>query len=93
MHKATGPHDFFFMLREHGSMLAMLAGDRTLRVPGFQMKVYPWSCLVNAQLGGLYHKVQIDLEGIPPHVWEYSTAADLLRPFCSIESHDPATAT
>lgn len=56
------------------------------------MRVWPWNRLVNAESGVLYHKVQIDLEGIPLHVWEYSTAADLLRPFCSLESMDPATA-
>lgn len=45
------------------------------------------------QIQALYHKVQIELDGIPPHVWEYSTGADLLRPFCSLVSLDPDTAS
>lgn len=92
MHKATHPHDFFLLLPGHGEMLAMLAGDRTVRAPAFQMKVHPWNRLVNAEPGALYHKVEIELEGVPLHVWEYSTAADLLRPYCSLESLHPDTA-
>lgn len=32
----------------------------------------------------LYHKVQIKIERIPPHVFEASTAAAILRPYCSM---------
>lgn len=31
------------------------------------------------------------MEGIPLYVWEKLTAADLLRPFCSVEGIDPET--
>lgn len=35
--------------------------------------------------------MQVELEGIPLHVWNATTAADLLRPFCLLESVDPDT--
>lgn len=78
IHRATPPYDFLLIVPDHGMLLAMLGGDRTVHAPAFQLKIRPWNRLVNAEPGALYHKVDIELEGIRPHVWEYSTAADLL---------------
>lgn len=92
IHRAAMPNDFFLTVLEHGMLLTMLGGDRTVHAPTFQLKIRPWNRLVNAEPSVLYHKVAIELDGIPPHVWEYNTAADLLRPFCSLESMHPDTA-
>lgn len=59
----------------------------------FSLAIRPWTRLVYADHGALYHKVLIEMEGIPLHVWERSIAADLLRPYCSVESVDLATST
>lgn len=47
--------------------------------------------LVYVDHGALYHKVQIEIERIPPppththtHVFEPSTTAAILRPYCSV---------
>lgn len=40
--------------------------------------------MIGADHGTLYHKVQIEIERILPHVFEASTAAALLRPYCSM---------
>lgn len=37
----------------------------------------------------LWHMVQIELEGIPLHAWGGTTAQNLLRPYCLVESIDP----
>lgn len=57
------------------------------------MRIHPWHRLVYVEHGAIYHKVQIDLEGISYHVWKLSTAATLLSPYCSIESVLPETSS
>lgn len=47
--------------------------------------------MANAEHGELCHKVSIELEGIPLHVWNSTTAADLIRPYCLLESVDQDT--
>lgn len=86
------PYDFFLILPDHGALQRVLGGDRMVRPPAFQLRIQPWNRLVYAEHGVLYHKVLIELEGIPLHVWDYTTAGDLLRPYCSLESMDPDTA-
>lgn len=54
----------------------------------FQLRLKPWTWLMHAEMGALYHKVQLDLQGIPLHAWEPSMVADLLRPFCMVERFD-----
>lgn len=92
IHRATPPYDFLLMLPDHGVYLTVLNGDRTVHTAAFSLSIRPWHRLVYADHGALYHKVEIELEGIPMHVWCYSTAAALLRPYCSIVSIHPETA-
>lgn len=71
---------------QHGD----LPGGSTGRLPA--QIAQPWIPTAGfAEHGALYHKVQIDLEGIPLHAWETMVASDLLHPFCSVESTDPDT--
>lgn len=89
--RVAPPEDYVVKFPNRGAMLLALQGDRLVHTPAFSLLLKPWSRLANAEHGTLYHKVQIELEGIPLHVWNYTTAADLLRPYCSIESIDPLT--
>lgn len=91
IYKVAPPEDFLLKLPNHGALQRVLQGDRTVTTPAFKLALKPWTRLVNAEHGALYHKVQIDLQGIPLHAWEQTVAADLLRPFCSVESVDPDT--
>lgn len=86
IHPAAAPYDFFVLLLEHASYLTVLNGDRTVHTTAFQLAIKPWTRLAGAKYGALYHKVLIDLEGIPLHAWSYITAAALLHPYCSIAS-------
>lgn len=86
------PEDFLLRLPDHTVLQTALQGDRTVTTPAFKLALKPWNRLVNATHAALYHKVLIELEGIPLHVWNYTTAADLLRTYCSLESIDPDTA-
>lgn len=53
--------------------------------------VRPWKRLLYADYAVIYHKVQIDIEGIPPHVWQRSTTAALLSDYFSIDFVHPDT--
>lgn len=85
----SSPFDFLIKVPDHGVYQEILASDRTVVTPAFSLLLRPWSRLVNADQGALYHRVQIEIEGIPLHVWETPTAAALLRPYCSMESTHP----
>lgn len=89
IHSAIAPHDFFLLLLNHASYLTILNGDRTVHTPTFQLLIRPWSRLAGVEHGALFHKVLIEMEGIPPHVWCYSMMAALMQPFCSIASIYP----
>lgn len=67
IHPTSLPYDFFLVFPDHGSFLSVLAGDRMIRTPAFTLLVRPWTRLMYADYAALFHKVQIDIEGIPPH--------------------------
>lgn len=91
IHPAALPYDFLLIAPDHGAYLSVLAGNRMIQTPAFTLLVRPWHQLIYADFAALYHKVQIDIEGIPPHVWEHSTVAALLQGYCSIEFVHPDT--
>lgn len=91
IHTAALPYDFFLVVPDHESYLTMLNGDRTVQTPAFSLSIRPWHHLVYADHGALYHRVQIEIEGIPPHVWETTMASALLSPYCSMISIHPET--
>lgn len=51
----------------------------------------PWSRLGHAELATLRYRVNIVLEGIPPHAWREDTAAKILTPSCWIQDIDMST--
>lgn len=68
IHPASPPYDFLLIAPNHGAFLAILAGDRLIRAPVFTLKVRPWQCTVYADHAALYHKIVVEIDGIPPHV-------------------------
>ncbi|XP_066358251.1 uncharacterized protein [Miscanthus floridulus] len=53
----------------------------------------PWTRLAHADMSVLLYRVNLVLEGIPPHAWREDTAAKILAPSCWVQSVDEATAT
>lgn len=92
INRVAPPEDFLLRVPNHGALIRVLQGDRSVITPAFKLLLKPWSRLANADSGELvHHKVQIDMEGIPLHVWNRATAEELLRPFCLLESVHPDT--
>lgn len=89
--KISPPDDFVVKLPDHGALIRALHVDRVVNTPGFKLLLKPWSRRVNAEYGVLYHKVQVELEGLPLHLWSHTMAYELLRPYCSVESIDQET--
>lgn len=92
IHVASAPFDFLLITLDHAAYLTMLNGDRSVHTPNFSLSIRPWSRLIYADHGALYHRVLIEIKGIPLHIWVASTAAALLRPYCSVTSIHPETA-
>jgi hypothetical protein len=51
----------------------------------------PWSWLSHAEVSTLRYRINIVLEGIPPHAWREDTAAKILAPSCWIQDIDAGT--
>lgn len=65
IYRVAPPEDFLLRVPNHGVLLTLLQGNRSVQTPAFQLQLKPWSRLANATHGALYHTVQIELEGIP----------------------------
>ena len=48
---------------------------------------------MNAEPISLYHKVVIEVDGVPAHAWDLDTVSKLLAPQCWIERLDEATSS
>ncbi|CAO2211621.1 unnamed protein product [Urochloa humidicola] len=73
------------------------ARDRALRATPVPMattflSLRPWTRLIRASSRTLYHKVGIEMDGIPEHAWDLDTARKLLANHAWIERLDQATA-
>jgi len=53
----------------------------------------PWTKLRHADQASLRFRVNIVLEGVPPHAWREDTAAKILTPSCWIQEIDTATSS
>ncbi|CAN6269573.1 unnamed protein product [Urochloa humidicola] len=57
------------------------------------LTVRPWTRMNRASLKVLYHRVGLELDGIPEHAWDLDTARKLLAKYAWVEKSDPATAS
>jgi hypothetical protein len=84
------PEDFIIVLAS-----AELRGRVLARSPleheGFSQIVRPWNRLAQATKVNQRRRVQIVMEGVPPHAWERETAEELLGTSCTVEELSPAT--
>jgi hypothetical protein len=71
--------------------------ERTYRIVGCSplslgykvLTLTPWSRRSHAVEASLSFRVNLVLEGIPPHVWREDTVAKILSPSCWVQSVDP----
>ncbi|CAN6194783.1 unnamed protein product [Urochloa humidicola] len=55
------------------------------------LSVRPWNRMVRANLKVLYHRVGLELDGIPEHAWDLDTARKLLAKHAWVERLDQVT--
>jgi hypothetical protein len=73
-------------------MVAPLVDRRPLlRAATFSIACKRWSRFAGSMAGIMPTLVEFELQGIPNHVWETSTAAELLSPFAWIRQVQPDT--
>jgi hypothetical protein len=84
------PEDFllFFATREGRDLVLR---DEVLASPYFRGLLQPWSRRTHAASGGLCVHTKLEIEGIPMHAWNLSTAEAVLAPSAWVERLHPLT--
>lgn len=78
--RAFAPESFLFLFTSQG-----------VPISATRLIFNQWTRLATANPGTLYFRVNLELEGIPPHAWYFSSAYQLLSPCSWIEKVDPRT--
>ncbi|KAK1699185.1 hypothetical protein QYE76_015882 [Lolium multiflorum] len=84
------PEDFIVVfasseLRDH------VAAMPPVLVAGAPLSFRPWNRQAQARLVPLQSKVELVLEGLPPHAWETAVVEDLLEGSCAVDTVAPET--
>ncbi|CAN6337591.1 unnamed protein product [Urochloa humidicola] len=67
-------------------------GASPVPMPATFLSLRPWTRLVRATSRTLYHKVKLEIDGIPEHAWDIDTAGKFLAKHAWIERLDQETA-
>jgi hypothetical protein len=83
IHRAM-PEDFLLFLPDEDTVSRVFNGGRIFRGPQFDLVFERWTCCANASTSTLPALVDVEIRGIPAHVWSRATADQLLRDSCII---------
>ncbi|KAK1632757.1 hypothetical protein QYE76_007072 [Lolium multiflorum] len=83
------PEEFLIVLPSEDLRRRVTA--RPLEHGGFSLHTRPWTRLGQATQLKVRKKVQLVMEGIPPHAWERAVAEELLGTSCVVEELAPDT--
>ncbi|KAK1561270.1 hypothetical protein QYE76_000106 [Lolium multiflorum] len=84
------PEDFIIVLASEDLRRRVL-GSPSIHHAGFSLFVKPWTRLAQARKVNQRTRVQLIMEGIPPHAWDREVAEELLGSSCVVEELAPAT--
>ena len=97
LHLPAGRFSVHCTQPDHFLIVFANSGDRDLALsrspipaPPYQLILRPWTRLVTATSFSMPFRVSLDLEGIPAHAWNTSTAAALVAPGRFISVDTPA---
>uniref|UniRef100_A0A0E0IHS4 DUF4283 domain-containing protein n=1 Tax=Oryza nivara TaxID=4536 RepID=A0A0E0IHS4_ORYNI len=95
LHLPAGRFSVHCAQPDHFLIVFANSGDRDLALsrspipaPPYQLILRPWTRLVTATSFSMPFRVSLDLEGVPAHAWNASTAAALVAPgrFISVDT-------
>ncbi|KAM0837054.1 hypothetical protein ACQ4PT_061924 [Festuca glaucescens] len=84
------PEDFIIVLVSDDLRRRVLSSP-SIHHAGFSLFVKPWTRLAQATKVNQRMRVQLIMEGIPPHAWDREVAEELLGSSCVVEELAPAT--
>ena len=84
-----GPARFLLILPSMELMERVLNGGRAFITPDLRLHVMRWTRFLYSSASSLPVAVEINLEGIPAHAWDLTTAQLLLSDHCSISGLHP----
>lgn len=90
IHQAM-PEDFLLLLPDEETADRVLNGRRAFRGPLFSLAFKRWTRFAQASTTSMSGLVDIEIRGIPPHVWSLSTAEVILSGACLISELHPDT--
>lgn len=86
------PENFIVICNSQAARDRVLAAS-PLPLGATSLVLRPWTRLAHADVSALLFRVNLVLEGIPPHAWREDTAAKILAPYCWVQSVEEATAS
>jgi len=84
------PENFFIVCKSQ-AIRDLVLGAQGVPVAGTTLVFRPWTRLAHADSSALFYRMQLEVEGIPPHAWSRDTASKLLASSCWIEKLDDAS--
>jgi hypothetical protein len=84
------PEDFLIVLASADLRRSVLA-QASIDHAGFSLFLKPWTRLAQASKVIQRTRVQLIMEGVPPHAWDRETTEELLGTSCVVEELAPAT--
>ncbi|KAG2562685.1 hypothetical protein PVAP13_8KG400001 [Panicum virgatum] len=86
-----GTASFLLISPDEATATRILNGAQPLMLPSGRLFFSRWTRFLNSSAGTLSSAVDIELKGIPAHVWDMDTAAQLLGGCCLPIDLHPAT--
>uniref|UniRef100_K3ZDB9 DUF4283 domain-containing protein n=1 Tax=Setaria italica TaxID=4555 RepID=K3ZDB9_SETIT len=84
-----GPARFLLILPTARVLERVYNGSRPIITSSIRLHVMRWTRFLQSTLAALSFVVEVDIQGIPAHAWELSTAELLLNEYCWISGIHP----
>ncbi|CAO2152189.1 unnamed protein product [Urochloa humidicola] len=85
------PNELLLVFSNEADAVRVYDNERPIHLPQVTLHCRRWTRLRNATSFTLPHLVDIEVRGVPPHVWELETAEHLLDDWCWVRALHPDT--
>jgi hypothetical protein len=89
--RCASPSSYLLMLPDVSSVNQLVSLQQPFRSSDFSLLCKKWSQLAGATGKAMPCKMDVEVKGIPVHVWETSTVEQLLNPYAWIDHVHEAT--
>jgi hypothetical protein len=80
------PRDYLLVLPDKATVVVVFNDDHPIQFPPFTVVCRWWSCFKGATGAALPNLVDVELSGVPVHVWELEMIEHLLDEWCWVSN-------